>query len=324
MGGTYQLGQAIKAPINGLSHPFLKEILPQLKSGDEWRLVVPAALTVEEITDDSVWQVKLVSHMTAPKLPPGTEEKSTTTKSGLFYERLAAGKGTRPQDDYTCNLEWAFWKEDGAFVGGDILQGTINIQVGEQAAHKFLPEILKLMQVGEVMRVEVPSPMTTPRMIPFKTIWRLKLLGMKPPLPSPEFELPADEALTTTESGLKYKVIEKGDGKGAAPRIGQEVVVHYAGWTTDGKMFDSSYSRSEPATFALGKVIQGWNEGLALMQPGDSHLLVIPGNLAYGPTGTQDGRIPPNATLVFHVKLLEVKSRDQDATRTRTRRDQSR
>ena len=115
--------------------------------------------------------------------------------------------------------------------------------------------------------------------------------------------MPKQEELTKTASGLQYRVI-KGEGKGDSPTVGQRVTVHYVGWLTDGKMFDSSYSRSEPASFELGRVIPGWNEGLQLMKPGNTYLFVIPGKLAYGARGAPG--IPPDATLVFHVELLKV------------------
>jgi FKBP-type peptidyl-prolyl cis-trans isomerase len=140
-------------------------------------------------------------------------------------------------------------------------------------------------------------------MIPFDTVWKIKLVKMKEPLPAPKFYMPKPEELTKTPSGLHYRVV-KGGGKGSAPRIGQDVTVHYSGWLTDGKPFDSSYSRNQPATFQLGRVIPGWNEALQLMKAGDIFLLVIPGKLAYGARGAPG--IPPDATLVFHVELLKI------------------
>ena len=155
------------------------------------------------------------------------------------------------------------------------------------------------------MRVEVPSAMTPPRMIPFDTVWRIKLVSMKEPLPAPKFYMPKSDELTKTASGLQYRVIKRQE-KGDSPRIGESVTVHYAGWLTDGTSFDSSYSRSEPARFKLGQVIPGWNEGLQMMKPGEVFLFVIPGKLAYGARGAPG--IPPDATLVFQVELLRVGS----------------
>jgi FKBP-type peptidyl-prolyl cis-trans isomerase FklB len=161
------------------------------------------------------------------------------------------------------------------------------------------------MQVGDVYRVEVPVEMSSPKLLASPTIWRIRLESYKKPLPAPEFRMPKEGELETTASGLQYQVIEKGDPDRAAPRMGQEVEVHYAGWMTDGKLFDSSYARAAPARFRLGQVIPGWNEALRMMHPGATYLLVLPPDLAYG-EGTPDGTIPPNATLVFYVELLAV------------------
>lgn len=109
-----------------------------------------------------------------------------------------------------------------------------------------------------------------------------------------------------TESGLRYKMIQKGDGKQA--EAGKTVSVHYEGSLENGKVFDSSYPRKKPIEFRLGQgqVIEGWDEGIALLQVGDKARFVIPSDLAYGPSGA-GGVIPPNATLIFDVELMDVK-----------------
>jgi FKBP-type peptidyl-prolyl cis-trans isomerase len=94
-------------------------------------------------------------------------------------------------------------------------------------------------------------------------------------------------------------------GEGRSPQASDTVTVHYAGWTTDGKLFDSSYTRGEPATFPLGRVIGGWTEGLQLMREGGSSRFVIPPELAYGARGAPP-KIGPNATLVFQVELIRI------------------
>ncbi len=109
-----------------------------------------------------------------------------------------------------------------------------------------------------------------------------------------------------TESGLEYVEIEAGTGDQA--KAGKTVRVHYTGKFLDGKVFDSSVSRGDPLEFQLGagRVIKGWDEGIALMKVGGKAQLPIPPQLAYGERGA-GGVIPPNATLVFDVELISIK-----------------
>jgi FKBP-type peptidyl-prolyl cis-trans isomerase len=113
------------------------------------------------------------------------------------------------------------------------------------------------------------------------------------------------EDVMKTASGLEYIEVEAGTG--AQAEAGKTVSVHYTGKFQDGKVFDSSVSRGEPITFPLGagRVIKGWDEGIALMKVGGKAQLVIPPHLAYGERGA-GGVIPPNATLVFDVELVSV------------------
>jgi FKBP-type peptidyl-prolyl cis-trans isomerase FkpA len=112
-------------------------------------------------------------------------------------------------------------------------------------------------------------------------------------------------ATTTTASGLVFEDITMGQGDLA--KSGQYVSVHYTGWLESGKKFDSSKDRNEPFQFPLGMghVIKGWDEGVQGMQPGGVRKLTIPADLGYGARGA-GGVIPPNATLVFEVELLEL------------------
>ena len=108
-----------------------------------------------------------------------------------------------------------------------------------------------------------------------------------------------------TDSGLRYKIIQKGSG--AQAEKGKSVSVHYEGSLDNGQVFDSSYRRKDPITFTLGigQVILGWDEGIALLKEGDKARFVIPSYLGYGEHGA-GGVIPPNATLVFDVELVKV------------------
>ena len=113
------------------------------------------------------------------------------------------------------------------------------------------------------------------------------------------------EGFEKTASGLRYKILNA--GKGNQPKAGDRVTVHYEGSLLNGQVFDSSYQRKDPISFAIGtgQVIPGWDEGIGLLREGDKARLVIPPDLAYGSTGA-GGVIPPNAVLLFDVELVSV------------------
>ena len=109
----------------------------------------------------------------------------------------------------------------------------------------------------------------------------------------------------TTASGLQYRIISEGSGT-ENPAPSSIVTVHYSGKLTDGTEFDSSYKRNQPASFPVNGVIRGWTEALQLMHVGDKWELTIPSDLAYGREGAGNA-IPPDATLIFEVELIEIK-----------------
>eukprot|EP01128_Nolandella_sp_AFSM9_P009308 TRINITY_DN5911_c0_g1_i1.p1 TRINITY_DN5911_c0_g1~~TRINITY_DN5911_c0_g1_i1.p1 ORF type:complete len:160 (+),score=62.95 TRINITY_DN5911_c0_g1_i1:37-516(+) len=118
-----------------------------------------------------------------------------------------------------------------------------------------------------------------------------------------------EEGVVTLPSGLQYKVVTKGEGK-INPVAADTVTVHYAGTTIDGEEFDSSFKRNSPATFGLRQVIKGWTDGVPHMVVGDEFIFYIPYDQAYGPAG-RPPRIPQYASLIFTIKLLAIKGKDE-------------
>jgi FKBP-type peptidyl-prolyl cis-trans isomerase FkpA len=112
---------------------------------------------------------------------------------------------------------------------------------------------------------------------------------------------------TTTASGLQYRREGRAHPEGAQPSETDTVSVHYEGTFIDGRKFDSSYDRGEPAEFPLNRVIKGWTEGVALMRVGETFYFAIPAELGYGARWVGGDELPPNSTLLFKVELLEVK-----------------
>jgi peptidylprolyl isomerase len=132
----------------------------------------------------------------------------------------------------------------------------------------------------------------------------------KKPTPPSDSEKKSESKMTKTSSGLQYEDTKVGTG--ASPQKGQTCVMHYTGWLWEngakGKKFDSSVDRGTPFEFPLGqgRVIKGWDEGVATMKVGGKRTLLIPPDLGYGSRGAA-GAIPPNATLLFEVELLDAK-----------------
>jgi FKBP-type peptidyl-prolyl cis-trans isomerase len=149
--------------------------------------------------------------------------------------------------------------------------------------------------------------MRKPNRMVFLAVMALCVFGLasEASAPLPEGKKDKEKKEVTTKSGLKYTDLK--EGTGAKAKKGDKVVVHYTGWLTSGKKFDSSVGRT-PFEFTLGagKVIKGWDEGVAGMKVGGKRKLVIPPDLGYGKRGA-GGVIPPNATLVFEVELLKIK-----------------
>ena len=124
------------------------------------------------------------------------------------------------------------------------------------------------------------------------------------PITSGAADIP-DSELTSTDSGLKYKVEKKGDG-GEKPKATSMVTVHYEGKLLNGKIFDSSYKRGQPSSFPLDQVIPGWTEGVQLMDKGSIYIFKIPSELAYGSRGAGSD-IPPDSPLIFKIELVDFK-----------------
>lgn len=308
---TFKLGQVIEGWNEGVAlmtpGAKFKLVIPyQLAYGEQGRPpVIPPKATL-------IFEVELLSFEAAkpaPEFRAANAEAQKTTASGLKYEVLAEGEGELIKAEDMFVLEYALWNAEGRLLDCSADSGQKIRGKTSDMALAFLREAPLLMRKGMRLRLEVPAaqgfgargmPGLPPNSV---TVWELELVDVIAPMPVPEYSATPADKLQKTASGLGYEVIREGTGE--SPEMGDPVTVHYAGWLTDGTLFDASYSRGEPATFRLGEVIQGWNEGLQLMKTGGVYKFTIPADLGYGARGAPP-TIPPGATLVFHVELLKV------------------
>ncbi len=242
--------------------------------------------------------------------PPADAKK---TESGLASKVLVKGKGSThpgPHDRVTVN--YTGWTADGKMFDSSIPSGE-PARFPLDAVIPGWTEGLQLMVKGEKRRLWIPAKLAygdtpeRPGAPAGPLVFDVELLDIKkvtPPPPTPPDVAAAPADAKKTSSGLAYKILKHGKGK-THPTADNTVQVNYTGWTTEGKMFDSSVVRGEPATFPLGGVIKGWTEGLQLMVVGDKARFWIPGSLAYGDHPSQPGA--PSGTLVFDVELLDIK-----------------
>ena len=189
------------------------------------------------------------------------------------------------------------WLDNKHTVFGKVTSGQNIVDLIEQ---NDIMESVKIVRTGEKSKAFNAEQVFNEK----KDEYDKKEINKKKELEQKMKDLTLDAE--ATESGLKY-IITK-EGKGPKPKIGQTVSVHYAGYLTNGQKFDSSYDRNQPIEFPIGtgRVIKGWDEGIMLLNVGAKAKLIIPPDLGYGTRGA-GGVIPPNATLIFDVELLEVK-----------------
>lgn len=297
--------------------PGWSEGLALMHVGDRYKLTIPFDLAYGESgrppvippKSDLIFDVELLGIEPGPVLPefamPGANAKSLP--EGVRYEVLKAGHGDAGAADAIIALDFTVWNSEGKVLDSSLLAGHPLKAPVAQLPLPFLQAAASVVKAGGEYRFFVPAGqgIPSPDGKGEDSVWNLAVTSLQSPLPLPKFDDLSKGKTETTESGLQYRIIKKGTG--ASPKMGDKVTVHYAGWLTDGTVFDSSYSRAEPASFALGRVIPGWNEGLQLMQEGGQAYFRIPADLAYGSRGAPP-KIGPDATLIFFVDLQKVGS----------------
>jgi peptidylprolyl isomerase len=300
--------------------PGWEEGVGMMKPGGKAKLVLPADLAFGEQGYGSVppnsqvvMEVELLSVEPAPTPTEVAADQLTTTSSGLQYYDIVKGEGAEATKNSTVSTNYTIWvktdngysyidqspagsplsfvlgRGDTVFPGWD--EGATGMKVGGKRQLVIPPDLALGSQGNSV----IPANSTL--------VMEIELTDVKEPQVATKVD---EKDYTTTQSGLKYYDLKTGTGD--SPKAGQTVVVNYTGWLADGTQFDSSVDRGEPFSFVLGQgsVIPGWEEGVSTMKVGGKRQLMIPPDLGYGDQGAGN-LIPPGATLIFEVELLEIK-----------------
>lgn len=235
--------------------------------------------------------------------PPANAQKSA---SGLAWTVLEPASGEeKPGAQDKVKVHYTGWTSDGKMFDSSEVRGE-PATFGVHQVIKGWTEGLQLMKKGEKRRFWIPAELAygknpRPGTPAGQLTFDVKLLEIVAPPKPPEDVAAPSAGSKKTASGLAYKVLTEGTGESPTPQ--NRVTVHYSGWTRDGKMFDSSLERGQPATFPLSGVIKGWTEGVQLMKKGAKVRFWIPGELAYGDVPKRPGA--PSGQLTFDIELID-------------------
>ncbi len=246
-------------------------------------------------------QTSTPASIPAPSDVAAPPADATKTASGLATKVIKPGTGKdHPGETDLVTVDYTGWTSDGKMFDSSVVRGKpLSLPL-----NRVIPgfgEGIRLMVAGETRRLWIPESLA------YKgqqgkpagmLVFDVTLISLPTEAPA-DLKKPPHNAKYTI-SGLIYEVLTPGTGK-RHPKSVDEVTVHYTGWTTDGKMFDSSVARGEPSTFPVDHVIPGWTEGLELMVEGEKMRFWIPQDLAY------KGKQAPYGTLVFDVELIKIK-----------------
>jgi peptidylprolyl isomerase len=289
-----------------------------LAEGDEANLKIPPSLgygdkSMGDIPANSVllFHVKIIDIVPAPK-PFDVSDSNliNETGSGLKYLVVEKGNGRKLQPGMRVKVHYSGFFEDlSLFDSSFDKDQPIELTLGRGMVIKGWEEGLSYLSIGDKARLWIPYQLAYGEQgrgpIPPRSnlIFDLEVVDAIEPIKATPYNVGSKDTLST-ESGLKYIIINGGSGD--YPIDGSIVTVHYTGYLTDGTLFDSSVERDQPFRFVLGQgqVIQGWDEGIALMRKKARYRFIVPPDMAYGTRGA--GPIPPNATLIFDVELLGI------------------
>ncbi len=239
-----------------------------------------------------------------PMMPKLDAKEWDKQKSGLEIWDAKVGTGDSVKPGAKVKVHYTGWLTNGDIFDSSVVRKE-PIEFPLTGVIKGWQEGIPGMKVGGVRRLKIPAELAygdrkVGSIPPGSTlVFEVEMLAAEN---KPEFPDQKAKEWKKLESGVE--VWDVTEGKGEAVKPGATVTVHYIGWLTSGKEFDSSIG-GDPVTFPLRGVVKGWQEGIPGMKPGGVRRLRIPSDLAYGKDGTPDGTIPGGATLVFEVKLIK-------------------
>jgi FKBP-type peptidyl-prolyl cis-trans isomerase len=262
------------------------------------RLLAASAVVLASITLSAQ---TVPTQIPAPPDVAAPPADAVKTASGLAAKVIRPGTAhDHPTLADLVTVHYTGWRTDGTMFDSSVARGTPSTFPVKGVIAGF-GEGLQQMVVGEKRRLWIPESLAYKGQAGKPAgmlVFDVELISM-PNRPPADVKAPPSDA-KHTPSGLAYKALSDGVG-GRHPKPSNTVTVHYTGWTTDGKMFDSSVTRGQPTTFQLDQVIAGWTEGLQLMVEGQKMRFWIPESLAY------KGQSPPYGMLVFDVELIAIK-----------------
>jgi FKBP-type peptidyl-prolyl cis-trans isomerase len=310
-------GEPTSFPLNGVIKGWTEGVQLMVE-GEKRRFWIPADLAYGENPGGGrpggtlVFDIELISIKRAPKPPelsaPADAEKMP---SGASVKTVVNGTGSKsPKAVDMVKLNISLWSPAGELLQSTDQDGRPAELPLEKLRVGGLPEAIMTMVTGEKKVAWIPAkvafgPTLPPGAPEGGIVVEVELLSFKegvPPPPVPEDVAAAPADAQKTASGLASKVLVKGSGKDH-PKPTDRVTVHYSGWTTDGKLFDSSVTRGETSSFGLNQVISGWTEGVQLMVKGEKRRFWIPAGLAYG---ENPGGGRPGGMLVFDIELFDI------------------
>jgi FKBP-type peptidyl-prolyl cis-trans isomerase len=264
--------------------------------------------------------IVLVTNGYAQQAPAATTSKSAATSSKAPAKTTTTAKSAAPLSTRKDKFSYALGMNIGSGLGANLKKQSVEVdwnlvaqgmkdaaagsktRLTDEEAKAVLTEVQNEVRKEQQEKTQEAAAKN-------KTEGDAFLAGNK-----------KKDGIVTLPSGLQYKIMT--EGKGPKPAATDTVVCNYRGTLINGTEFDSSYKRGEPATFPVGGVIKGWTEALQLMPVGSKWQLFIPSDLAYGERGA-GADIGPNATLIFEVELISIKSKDQDQSKDQEKKDEN-